>query len=169
MKVSQRRLLHQAFTLVEVLTVVTIIALAGAIVVPSLLRPSTLGVQAAGRQVIADMLIAQNDAIASQANRRVVFIAGTSQYQLTDENGNLLDAAWMAGGTAGNNYARDFATDNRFQGVGIQNVDFNGTTTLEFDPLGSPINGGSLELVGFNSQYRIMVAPFTGRVTIEPF
>lgn len=163
------RPLRRAFTLIEVLTVVTIMALAGAIVVPSLLRPSTLSVEAASRQVIADMLVAQNEAIASQAMRQVIFDTVGNQYQLADENGLLLDASWLGGGGAGNNYARNFATDDRFQGVTMQNANFNGTAALQFDALGAPINGGTIDLIGFNTQYRITVASFTGRVTVAAF
>ena len=50
----------------------------------------------------------------------------------------------------------------------LENVNFGGTTTLEFDDLGAPLYGGSLEVVYQNVRYRVLVVPFTGRVTIEP-
>ena len=70
---SPQKLSNRAFTLVEVLVVVTIISIAAAIVVPQMLRPGNLSVQAAGRSIIADILFAQNDAAAHQAGRRIVF------------------------------------------------------------------------------------------------
>jgi len=146
---------------------VVIIGIAGAMVVPSLIEPSTLGVQAAGRMVISDILIAQNDAIAAQATRRVVFEPALNRYRLADVDGTTLNVGWKAGGTTAN-YIVDFSTDARFAGVTLQNVNFGGGQFLEFDPLGGPTNGGALDLVAVNTTYRVTVAPFTGRVTIAP-
>ena len=166
---------RRAFTLVEVLVVVTIIGLAGAIVVPHLLTAGTLGVQAAARAVIADILYAQNDAIAAQAPRRVVFDLANNRYWLTNDVSfdldvlpaptNAMSVAWK-GGSSGANYLVDFETDNRFDGVTIQNAGFSGMPTLEFDALGGPTSGGSVDVVFNNTRLRITIAPFTGRVTV---
>lgn len=153
-----------AFTLIEILVVVVIIGLAGAIVVPQLLRPSSLGTQTAGRAVIADILYAQSHAVAHQKARKVVFDANTDSYRLTDDADANLVANWK-GGTE---YVVSFANDPRFRGVTLANVNFGGTTTLEFDDLGAPVSGGNLEVVGEAAQYLISVAALTGRITIQP-
>lgn len=163
------RYLRQGFTLVEILVVVAIIGLAGAIVVPVITQPSTFSIQSASRMLISDILIAQNDAIASQQNRRIVFNQILNTYSLTDTGGNVLSAAIRAGSTTGN-YVVDFNTDNRFAGVAMQNVNFGGNQFLEFDPLGAPLNGGTLQLTAPNANnnlFTITVAPFTGRVSIQ--
>jgi len=171
MIVRADRTLQTAFTLIEVLAVVVIIGLAGAIVVPSLMRPGTLGVQAASRMVISDILIAQNEAIAFQTTRGVIFEPAENRYRLTDAAGTTLNASWKAGGTAAN-YIIDFDTDTRFGGVTLEAPDFNNGTPpqniLQFDPLGAPLNGGTVDLVAAGLRYRVSVAPFTGRVTIAP-
>ncbi len=158
---------NKAFTLVEVLVVVAIIGLAGAMVVPAILNPSDFSGQAATRMIVADILIAQNEAIASQSNRQVIFNTLLNSYRLADENGNTLVTAWKTN----NAYAVNLSTDsnNSFNGVTIQNVNFGGTDPLilEFDPLGSPINGGSLNVVAPRVNLLVTVAPFTGRVTIQ--
>ena len=158
-----RKTHRRAFTLVEILVVVTIIGMIGAIVVPHVLQAGTMQVQAAGRIVIADILFAQNDAVAQQRTRRVVFEPSLNRYRLTDIDGNLLTATWMPG----QQYEQDFNADKRFTGVRIQNVDFNGGLILEYDELGTPSTGGSLDLVAAGKTYRVTVAPFTGRVTID--
>jgi len=153
-----------AFTLIEVLVVVVIIGIAGAIVVPQLLAPSSLGTQAAGRAVIADIIYAQSDAVAHQKARKVIFDAATDSYRLTDDADTNLVANWIGGAQ----YVVSFSNDSRFQGVTLDNINFGGTSTLEFDDLGSPISGGNLEVVGDTSRYLISVAALTGRVTIQP-
>ncbi len=169
MRRGSTSLAPRGFTLVEVLVVIVIIGLAGAIVVPSLLNPGTLGVQAAGRMIISDILIAQNDAIASQAVRRVIFEPANNRYRVTDQAGTTLNASWKSGGLGAANFIVDFNTDPRFTGVTMQNPVFNGVAFLEFDPLGAPTDGGSVDVLGGNIRYRIAVAPFTGLVTIAPF
>ncbi len=155
------------YTLVEVLIIVTIIGIAAAIIVPNMLAAGTLGVQAAARIVIADILYAQNDAIAQQRNRRVVFDPANESYTLTDEAGAVLSANWKNG--SANNYEVDFVSDTRFQGVVIVSANFGGATpeTLEFDALGGPLSGGTVEVEFQNTRYRVTVAAFTGRVTVQ--
>ena len=168
----------RAFTLAEVLTVVTIIGIAGAVVVPQLLNAGSLGVQAATRSVVADILFAQNDAIATQATRRVIFDVTNNRYWLTADTSfamggtlpnptNALSVTWKDG-TGGPNYLVDFATDNRFQGVAVQNASFGGVPVLEFDALGGPTSGGTVDVIFNTTTLRVTVAPFTGRVTVAP-
>ena len=155
------------YTLVEVLIIVAILGIAASIIVPQMLAAGTLGVQAAARIIIADILFAQNDAVAKQRTRKVVFDPASESYSLTDEADAVLSANWKGGG--GNNYIVDFVNDSRFQGVVIVSADFGGATpqTLEFDDLGGPLSGGTVEIEFQGERYRITVASFTGRVTVD--
>lgn len=160
---------RSAYTLVEVLVVVTILGIASALVVPSMLSAGSLGIQAAARLVVADILFAQNEAIAAQATRRVVFDdpATTDAYRLTDGAGATLTMGWVSGEDG--NYAVDFRTDDRFQGIEIRAVDFDGAATLAFDDLGSPLlsNEGFVRIGQRDQELTIRIQPFTGRVTID--
>ncbi len=153
------------FTLIEVLIVVAIMGIVSAMVIPQMLAAGTLGVQAAARVIIADVLFAQNDAIAQQQNRRVVFEPDNERYSLTDTAGGVLSVKWK--NNSASNYVVDFTTDTRFQGVVIVSADFAGTPTLEFDVLGAPLNGGTVEIEYQGRRYRVTVASFTGRVTVQ--
>lgn len=157
----------RAYTLIEVLIVVVILGIAAAIVVPQMLRAGTLGVQAATRIVVADILFAQNEAATRKQTRRVVFDTANNSYQITDAAGAAVASTLQAG--ANPVYEVSFENDDRFEGVDILAADFNGTPALEFDDLGSPTSpsGGSIDLRFDQQQYRIAIAPFTGRVTIE--
>lgn len=156
----------RAFTLIEVLSVVVILGIAGAVVVPQMLSRGNLQIQAASRIIIADLLYAQNEAITHQSVRRVVFDTAANSYKLTDGNGNVLAVSWKNGSAA--NYVVNFSADSRFDAVKLKTASFGGTQTIEFDPLGAPNNGGTVDLVTGSTTYRISVAAFTGRVTVAP-
>lgn len=165
---------RRAFTLVEVLIVVTIIGIAGAIVVPHMLSASTLGIQAGARMVIADLLYAQNEAIVQQKPRSLTVDTSSEIYWLADENGNKLSLTWR---TAGATDLVDFANDDRFRGVTLAKVtesdgdytfvEDDGTVTFTFDELGAPANGGHIGLIAGEQRFVVSVAAFTGRVTVK--
>ena len=58
--------LRRAYTLAELIIVVAILGLAGALLIPRLINADTFSVQAAVRSVIADITFAQTDALAMQ-------------------------------------------------------------------------------------------------------
>lgn len=151
------------FTLSELLMVLAILSLTALIVTPQMLEASSLRAQAAGRAIVADVLFAQNDAIARQAERRVVFNVTSDSYELTDGAGATIDAGWTGG-----DHKVDFKTDKRFDGVQLLSADFDGDTVLTFDALGAPASSGQVELLCGDTRYRITVAAVTGRVVIEP-
>jgi len=155
----------RAYTLVEVLIVIGILGLAGAFIVPHMLAPGTLGVQSATRSIVADLIFAQNDAMARQAVRQVVVDPATDSYRLTDAAGTMIDARWKGGHSE--NYRVSFQDDSRFAGVDITAVNFGGDGTIAFDDVGAPDTGGTIELRFREHRYRITVAEFTGRVTVE--
>src|SRR5690554_431827 len=62
---------QRAYTLIELLLVVAILGLASAILIPQLANRDSMEVQAAVRQIIADLSFAQSDALAHQEYRRV--------------------------------------------------------------------------------------------------
>jgi len=157
-----------AFTLIEVLIVVTIIGIAGAIVVPQMLTAGTMGIQAAARTVIADLLYAQNEAIANQATRKVVFSVADNSYRVTDGAGQTVHVDWKGGD--GGNYLMDFSRETgRFGRVRIVSADFGGASEISYDALGAPSSGGTVVLRFQETGYRVTVAAFTGRVTVEKF
>lgn len=161
------------FTLIEVLIVVTIIGIAGAIVVPHMLTAGTMGIQAAARNVIADLLYAQNEAIANQDARRVFFDAANETYRLerlVEGEWQTISVDWKGKKDEGGNYEMDFNKQTgQFGRVKIVSADFGGDSWVEYDPLGAPSSGGTVVLQFQETGYRVTVASFTGRVTVEKF
>ena len=173
------RTLRRAFTLVEVLVVVAILGIAGAVVVPALNSAGQLGAQGAARQIIADILIAQSEAVAAQDVRRVWFFPSdgdggtlTNAYQLEDAAGRPMQTVIRGGGPS--QYRIDLDSDDRFRDTIIENLQPEGSGFISFDPLGSPIDGPngnpsvqSFDLRSPGARYRVNIRPVTGRVTIE--
>ena len=171
-----------AYTLIEVLVVVTILGILGGVVVPSLLTAGEMGVQAAARNVIADLMVAQNEAVAAQAQRSVYFDVPNDRYAVLDENGRAVRVAWLptlnyeltAAGTeqrgpdfSGRNFITDLTTDPRFAGVRIESADFGGAPRVVFDDLGAPKDGGTVRIHFERRTYEIEVIAFTGRIAIR--
>src|SRR5258706_16435798 len=82
---------HSAFTLVEILVVVIILGIAGAIIVPSIGSRNDLKAAAAARGIMADLIYTQNLAITSQGNRYVKFDVVNQQYSVTNSAGGTIN------------------------------------------------------------------------------
>ena len=188
---SPRR--RNGFTLVEVLVVVAIIAIAGAVVVPSMLSAGTLGLQGAARMIVADLQYAQNEALATGQVRGIEFDPAADSYRMFDENDATLDLTWMRvggqpdavapGGRAVRGWTVNFQNDRRFTGVNLADANFEGVDPdaaappdpdnlprIEFDALGAPsgaIGNGTIQLRNAESAINISVDSFTGAVTIR--
>lgn len=167
----RRRRRRIGYTLIEVLITVSIMGIAAAVVVPNMMQGGSLGVQAASRMIIADLMFAQNEAMAQQSTRRVSFDADDNSYKIerfdTDSSAWVLENNPVLGGVGGANYEIDFDEDRRFRGVQIVSASFSGTTQVEFYDLGNPSSGGTIRLRFESHVYEIKIAPFTGRITVE--
>lgn len=163
--VCMRHQTRLGFTLVEVLVVVVILGLVGAVVVPQMLSSHGLVAQAATRTVVADVMYAQNEAIAQQSEVRIVFYPEQNRYELQDADGQVLTSAWKGG--ASENHVISFTQDERFAGVELVSATCGDDSAIIFDDLGSPDSGGVIELRYNDDRYEITVAAFTGRVTVK--
>ncbi|MEQ8770001.1 MAG: prepilin-type N-terminal cleavage/methylation domain-containing protein [Phycisphaerales bacterium] len=169
---------RRGYTLVELLIVITILGILGTMVIPSFGSTNVLRTQAAVRTVVADITFAQSDALSYQEQRAVMFDEDANMYTLVEVNGSTLDAdadALYDPHGIDQRYRVDL-DEMDFGGAFMENVSFNGGSNLIFDEIGGPVpaagatglsTGGSLEIVGPQARYRINVAPFTGRVTVE--
>ena len=167
----------KAYTLAEMLVVVTVLGLAGAMLVPSIAEPDTLRIQGVVRLVIADLSFAQSDALAQQELRRVHFYADGSGYVILREpydpmTDYIFDPLAPAGGSGA--YIVNFVENDRYQGISVSGVDIDaGNRYITFDELGgtitagnAPGTGGFIEIQSEHATYRINIAPFTGKLTV---
>lgn len=179
------------YTLVELLIVIGILGLAGALLVPVLGNRGDFDTQAAVRRLVADITFAQADALANQEHRRVMFledpvnegmytgwcIVRLKESQLGAEfdagTANYVQDPLAPSGTNGN-YIVDVVNDERFGEAFVESVDIDGGTPfITFDELGGtvttteqPGTGGSIVIRGGSSAYRIDVDGVTGKVSV---
>jgi Tfp pilus assembly protein FimT len=167
----------RAYTLVEMLVLIVILGIAGAMVIPAMGQTGVLRIQAAVRSIVADITFAQMDALAYQEQRALVFDEDANSYAVVQVIGGLIDVdanTLYDSKGPGQRYIVDL-NEERYGGSAIQNISLNGGDTIIFDELGGPIasagsselsDGGTLEITGQFSTFRINIAAFTGRVTV---
>ncbi len=175
----QRPTTLRAYTLIEVLVVVVILGICGAMVIPSMGSTGVLKTQGALRSIVADITFAQCDAVAFQEKRAVVFDVANSAYSVVQVPGNTVDAAnnTMYDPTKpGGKWTVNFTSDPRWGDARITSADFGaGSRNLIFDGMGGPVTdpssnnpgpGGTIHVSGAGASWTITVEAFTGRVTV---
>jgi len=182
---TTRAIARRAYTLTELLIVITILGTAAAIVVPQFDGTDSMRAQAAIRNVIADLSFAQSDAVAHQEYRRVHFFADGSGYCLlraTDDDftdpfdPDAADYVFdpLSAGSLGGRYVVRLSDDDRFDGVTVTEVSIDGGgRDVVYDPLGGTVqagnvfgSGGYIELAAGANVYRVLVGPVTGKLSV---
>lgn len=131
---------RRAYTILEILMLLVVLAAVGALVIPAAVRASGQpALRAAANALAADLEYAQAECIATPSALRVVrFDVDGNRYWIAPAAAT--DAA-ITHPADGKPYLNDFATGRnmKFAGVTIKNVTFGGTsTTLAFDAYGRP-------------------------------
>jgi type II secretion system protein H len=130
---------HRAFTLVEVMTVMVILGIAAALIVPQIGTRDDLDVSAAARSVMADLLYAQNRAITTQKKHYVEF--SSTGYTIFAQDSDALPLYAITNPTTQNQYTVTIGAPNTpFQNVNVSAADFDASPsrTIQFDSLGVP-------------------------------
>jgi type II secretion system protein H len=160
---------REGFTLLEIIVVVVIMAIAAAMVVPMMSSGAETKVLAAAQMMAADMEYAKSMAITRGRFYQVTFDVAGEAYQLEDQDGTVIAHPV----NKGFDYVFDF-DGSRLDGVEIDSADFDGTTQVRFDSLGSPYNGdgtplnsGVITLQAGAWTQTIRVEPVTGIITID--
>lgn len=154
------------FTLIEILLVVVIIAIAATIAIPMIGSTSGMQIQSAANIISADLEYAKSMAISRQKNYSVVFNPAGDYYEVHDQNGIIRHPV-----KKGFDYKVDFRSDSRLDKVVIDNVNFDpgSSNTITFDYLGSPHSGSGASPPDLNSgTISIKAGDFTMTISVEP-
>jgi len=163
------RNISSGFTVIEILVVVVIIAIAAMIAVPMMTSGASMQIRSAANVIAADLEYAKSMAISRQKDYTVVFDESNESYQIEDPSYQVEDPDRIIDHPVkkGFKYLVSFRNDSRLNKVDIYDVAFDGTSEVKFDYLGSPSNGGVITLRADGIPMTIQVEAVTGFITIE--
>ncbi len=150
----------KAFTLLELLVVVVIMAITGALIVPMIAGAGEMQALSAARIIATDLQYAQNVAVTFQTPVTVQFDASDDKYTLSNASGPLKHPM------TNKDYVVDFKSREDFNQLDLASVSFDGGESVVFDELGSPDVGGSVTVLGGSQTYRIDLTSVTGTVSV---
>ncbi len=151
------------FTLVELLIVVVILSIVALTAIPMMSSAASIQIRSAGNMIAADVEYARSMAISRGQYFSVEFDKNADSYRIVDQNSNVIPHPVKKGFT----YVVNFRNESRLSRVDITNANFNTTQKVTFDCLGSPDNGGSVNLQAGGVTTTITVEPVTGFVSIQ--
>ena len=151
------------FTLIEIIIVVVILAIAAMTAIPLMSSGGSVQIRSAANMIAADLEYARSMSISRGQNYSVVFDKNTESYRIEDQNDNMIPHPVKKGFY----YIMNFQNDSRLSKVDITNVNFNTTQRVQFDCLGSPDNGGTINLNANGPAATITVEPVTGFISIS--
>jgi type II secretion system protein H len=132
------RIVQNGFTMIELMVVLAIIAIAAAIVVPIASSAGSMQLRAAVTMVAADLEYAKSMSISRGQRYSVVFDASGEKYWIVSGDVYTVDNAIAHPLKPQARYVVDFPHDSRLSGVDIASVNFDGASTVSFDYLGIP-------------------------------
>jgi MSHA pilin protein MshC len=169
----------RAFTLVEILTVVIILGIASAIIVPQLGSRDDFRVASAARQVMADLIYAQSRAISTQRKHYVEFSG--NQYTISSRNDDASALSPITHPITKESYVQNVGVaGTALANVSIATVNFGGTSWVGFDEFGAPFKydpgtntstvlsaTGIVQLSSGTFSITINVEPYTGDTSTQ--
>ena len=159
------------FTLVELLTVVVLLAVVAAVVLPNAGYSDGEKALAAAKKVAADIEYAQGEAVNRQTSITVSFSPAGETYSLASGGTMLTDPVY------GNSFEVNLPGDLHAVGVEINSADFgSGESTVTFNAYGEPVRADGSPISSEakvvircgDSTYTVSIAPVTGRVVVVP-
>jgi prepilin-type N-terminal cleavage/methylation domain-containing protein len=179
-----------AFTLVEILVVLIILGIAAAMIVPQMGSRDDLRAAAAARMVMADLIYAQNRAIATQQRHLVIFDTTSTPKtyilkRATQVTPSVILADVQHPITKDSNYDVQFGVKNTpMEHVTLGTVSIEGYKAVAFNELGVPsfydatngttpftdlstANGSTIEVTCGKFTLTVKVQPYTGEITVD--
>jgi prepilin-type N-terminal cleavage/methylation domain-containing protein len=157
------------FTVIELLIVVVIIAIAAMAAIPMLTSADSFQIRSAANMIAADLEYAKTVSISRGQSFSVVFDEAAESYRIEDQGGVVIGHPVKKGF----DYIVNFQSDRRLSKVDIESVNFDATSEVKFDYLGSPYNGadnplnsGVISLRAGQMTATVNIEPITGFISI---
>jgi len=160
-KIHRSKQANGAFTLLELLIVIVVLAIAALTAIPMMSSAATIQIRSAANMIAADLEYAKSLSISRGQSYSVVFDTDAESYQIEDQANSVIEHPVKKGF----NYIVNFRNDG-LERVDISDADFNGVAEVHFNCLGSPDNGGSIVLQAGDATVTITVEPVTGYISI---
>jgi prepilin-type N-terminal cleavage/methylation domain-containing protein len=162
---------RSAFTLIELIAVLVIVAILAAASVPTLRSMGSSRGATAGKQLLRDLSFARQYAMATGNRTWVAFTLGSHSYAIKAEpagNPGRANAVTLTDMATGKPYAQTLNT-GEFAGVQILSAAFDGSAEVGFDWLGRSLNVsesplGAQGLVTLTGNQRVTVEAGAGNV-----
>jgi prepilin-type N-terminal cleavage/methylation domain-containing protein len=154
------------FTLIEILLVVVIIAIAAMVAVPMIGSTSGMQIQSAANIIAADLEYTKSMAISRQKNYSLVFNLAGDYYEVHDSNGIIIKNP-----VTKLDYKVYFRSDSRLNKVVIESATLDPSSdppTITFDYLGSPYSGSGTSNPLNSGVVNIKAGDFTMNIIVEP-
>ena len=162
--------IRAAFTLVEILIVVLVLAIAAAIVIPNIGSANDSQATSAAAVLQSDLEVARSMAMTTQQPYSVVFSPDRLSYKVVaNYTGVAYDAAVAVDHPVlkGKPYEVRLNGLSGAAGVTVTSVAFGGQTYVTFLSLGDPVAGGSVVLCAGNCVVTVSVEGLTGIVSVD--
>jgi len=165
----------RGFTLIEMITVVILIGVASAIVLPGLGTRDDLKTLSAARQLSADLTFAQSRAVATQKILYVAFDLAGNRYRVLD----AMDPPHVIADPALTQPLDRILGAGALKGVQLETADFDGGHVLAFDAMGmpygyclatgflTPLKSGSVILRERSQTLTVSIEPGSGQTKIR--
>jgi len=158
-----------AFTLVEILIVVLVMAIAAAIIIPNIGTAADSQVISAARVLQADVEVARSLAVTTQRPHSLVFSPDRCSYKVVANYGGGAYASAVAVAHPVNPrtlFEVTLADLNGMTAVTVFAVDFGGQPYVTFQSLGDPVAPGNITLRAGECEIVVSVEGLTGIVTV---
>src|SRR5687768_16511857 len=167
----------RGFTLIEILMVVVILGIVSAIILPQLGSRDDQKAISGARVLVADIMYAQNRAIATQKTHYVKFDKAANKYEVLDAWPSTVIRHPVNGGP----YVVQFGnvSGSTVKDASVASAMFNTLPVLAFDAMGVPhsydsatntmtaLTTGDIFIRSGTFYMVVSVAPFSGEVTLK--
>ena len=158
---SRRPASRRAFTLIELIIALAMIAVVATFAVPAWFERGEVTLENAAQLLADDLRDAQNRAAALGKPTTVVFSIDGAGYEAVERDGDVI-----AHPRTGRPFVRSYPADGVFEGVEVFEVELGPARSLTYSADGRAGSGGRIVL-SFDGETRtLIVEPGTGRMTL---